>query len=52
MADNAKNVQKTNTALDNALTDTIYDAEDFIREYNQRFPVDPNVDDILDVNSA
>lgn len=52
LADNAKNVQKTNTALDNALTDTIYDAEDFIREYNQRFPVDPNVDDILDANSA
>lgn len=52
LADNAKNVQKTNTALDNALTDTIYDAEDFIREYNQRFPVDPNVDDILDINSA
>lgn len=52
LADNAKNMQKTNTALDNALTDTIYDAEDFIREYNQRFPVDPNVDDILDINSA
>ncbi len=52
LADNAKNVQKTNTALDNALTDTIYDAEDFIREYNQRFPVDPNIDDILDANSA
>lgn len=52
LADNAKNVQKTNTALDNALTNTIYDAEDFIREYNQRFPVDPNVDDILDINSA
>lgn len=52
LADNAKNVQKTNTALDNALTDTIYDAEDFIREYNQRFPVNPNVDDILDTNSA
>lgn len=52
LADNAKNVQKTNTALDNALTDTIYDTEDFIREYNQRFPVDPNVDDILDINSA
>lgn len=52
LTDNAKNVQKTNTALDNALTDTIYDAEDFIREYNQRFPVDPNVDDILDTNSA
>lgn len=52
LADNAKNVQKTNTALDDALTDTIYDAEDFIREYNQRFPVDPNVDDILDTNSA
>ena len=52
LSDNAKNVQKTNTALDNALTDTIYDAEDFIREYNQRFPVDPNVDDILDTNSA
>lgn len=52
LADNAKNIQKTNTALDNALTDTIYDAEDFIREYNQRFPVDPNVDDILDTNSA
>lgn len=52
LADNAKNVQKTNTALDNALIDTIYDAEDFIREYNQRFPVDPNVDDILDTNSA
>lgn len=52
LADNAKNVQKTNTALDNALTDTIYDAEDFIREYNQRFPVDQNVDDILDINSA
>lgn len=52
LADNAKNVQKTNTALDNALTNTIYYAEDFIREYNQRFPVDPNVDDILDTNSA
>ena len=52
LADNAKNVQKTNTALDNALTDTIYDAEDFIREYNQRFPVYPNIDDILDTNSA
>lgn len=52
LADNAKNVQKTNTALDNALTDTIYDAEDFIREYNQRFPVDPNVDDMLDINNA
>lgn len=52
LADNAKNVQKTNTALDAALTDTIYDAEDFIREYNQRFPVDPNVDDVLDVNNA
>lgn len=52
LADNAKNLQKTNTALDNALTDTIYDANDFIREYNQRFPVDPNVDDILDTNSA
>lgn len=52
LADNAKNVQKTNTALDNALTNTIYDAEDFIREYNQRFPVDPNIDDILDINSA
>lgn len=52
LANNAKNVQKTNTALDNALIDTIYDAEDFIREYNQRFPVDPNVDDILDINSA
>lgn len=52
LADNAKNVQKTNTALDDALTDTIYDAEDFIREYNQRFPIDPNVDDILDTNSA
>lgn len=52
LADNAKNIQKTNTALDNALTDTIYDAEDFIREYNQRFPVDPNIDDILDTNSA
>lgn len=52
LTDNTKNVQKTNTALDNALTDTIYDAEDFIREYNQRFPVDPNVDDILDTNSA
>lgn len=52
LADNAKNVQKTNTALDAALTDTIYDAEDLIREYNQRFPVDPNVDDILDINNA
>lgn len=52
LADNAKNIQKTNTALDNALTDTIYDAEDFIREYNQRFPVDPNTDDMLDINSA
>ena len=52
LADNAKNVQKTNTALDDALTNIIYDAEDFIREYNQRFPVDPNVDDILDTNSA
>lgn len=52
LADNAKNVQKTNTALDNALTDAIYDAEDFIREYNQRFPVDPNIDDILDINNA
>lgn len=52
LADNAKNVQKTNTALDNALTDTIYDAEDFIREYNQRFSVDPNIDDILDINNA
>lgn len=52
LADNAKGVQKTNTALDNALTDTVYDAEDFIREYNQRFPVDPNIDDILDINSA
>nr|DAT77514.1 MAG TPA: hypothetical protein [Caudoviricetes sp.] len=52
MADNAKSVQKTNTALDVALTDTIYDAEDLIREYNQRFPVDPNIDDILDTNNA
>lgn len=52
LADNAKNVQKTNTALDTALADTIYDAEDFIREYNQRFPVDPNVDEILDTNNA
>ena len=52
LADNAKNVQKTNTALDTALTDIIYDAEDFIREYNQRFPVDPNVDEILDTNNA
>lgn len=52
LVDNAKTVQKSNTALDNALTDTIYDAEDFIREYNQRFPVDPNVDDILDINNA
>ena len=52
LADNAKNIQKTNTALDNALIDTIYNAEDFIREYNQRFPVDPNTDDILDINSA
>lgn len=52
LADNAKTVQKSNTALDIALTNTIYNAEDFIREYNQRFPVDPNVDDILDVNSA
>ena len=52
LADNAKNIHKTNTALDNALTDTIYYAEDFIREYNQRFPVDPNTDDILDINSA
>ena len=52
LADNAKNVQKTNTALDAALTDTIYDAEDLIREYNQRFPVDPNVDDILDTNNT
>ena len=52
LADNAKSVQKTNTALDTALVDTIYDAEDFIREYNQRFPVDPNVDEILDINNA
>ena len=52
LADNAKNVQKTNTALDDALANIIYDAEDFIREYNQRFPVDPNVDDILDTNNA
>lgn len=52
LADNAKNVQKTNAALDTALADTIYDAEDFIREYNQRFPVDPNVDEILDTNNA
>lgn len=52
LADNAKSVQKTNTALDTALSDTIYDAEDFIREYNQRFPVDPNVDEILDINNA
>ena len=52
LADNAKSVQKTNTALDTALADTIYDAEDFIREYNQRFPVDPNVDEILDTNNA
>lgn len=52
LADNAKSVQKTNTALDAALVDTIYDAEDFIREYNQRFPVDPNVDEILDANNA
>lgn len=52
LADNAKSVQKTNTALDTALVDTIYDAEDFIREYNQRFPVDPNVDETLDINNA
>lgn len=52
LADNAKSVQKTNTALDTALVDTIYDAEDFIREYNQRFHVDPNVDEILDINNA
>lgn len=52
LADNAKSAQKTNTALDTALADTIYDAEDFIREYNQRFPVDPNVDEILDTNNA
>lgn len=52
LADNAKSVQKTNTALDTALVDTIYDAEDFIREYNQRFPVDPNVDETLDIKNA
>lgn len=52
LVDNAKTVQKSNTALDTALTNTIYNAEDFIIEYNQRFPVDPNVDDILDTNSA
>lgn len=52
LVDNAKTVQKSNNALDTALTNTIYNAEDFIREYNQRFPVDPNVDDILDINSA
>lgn len=52
LADNAKSIQKTNTALDTALTNTIYDAEDFIREYNQRFPVDPNVDETLDINNA
>lgn len=52
LVDNAKSVQKTNTALDIALTNTIYGAEDFIREYNQRFPVDPNVDETLDINNA
>lgn len=52
LADNAKNVQKANTALDIALTNTIYKAEDFIMEYNQRFPVDPNVDETLDINNA
>ena len=48
----AENVKSGNPTMDAALQDTVYDAQNFIQQFNQRFPVDPNETEIFDPNSA
>ncbi len=48
----ADNVKTGNSTLDATLQDTVYDARDFIQQFNNRFPVDPNETETFDPNSV
>ena len=48
----AENAKSGNPTLDSALQDTVYDAQIFIQQFNQRFPVDPNETENFDPNSV
>lgn len=52
IVDNAQDVKSQNPTLDQVLKGVIDEAQLFIEQFNNRFPVDPNENEIFDPNSA
>ena len=52
IVDNAQDVKSQNPTLDQVLKSVVDEAQLFIEQFNNRFPVDPNENEIFDPNSA
>ena len=52
IVDNAQDVKSQNPTLDQVLKGVVDEAQLFIEQFNNRFPVDPNENEIFDPNSA
>lgn len=52
IVDNAQDVKSQNSTLDQVLKGVVDEAQLFIEQFNNRFPVDPNENETFDPNSA
>lgn len=52
IVDNAQDVKSQNPTLDQVLKGVVDEAQLFIEQFNNRFPVDPNENETFDPNSA
>lgn len=52
IVDKAQDVKSQNPTLDQVLKDVVDEAQLFIEQFNNRFPVDPNENETFDPNSA
>lgn len=52
IVDNAQDVKSQNPTLDQVLKGVVDEAQLFIEQFNNRFPVDPNQNEAFDPNSA
>lgn len=52
IVDSAQDVKSQNTTLNQVLNSVVDEAQLFIEQFNNRFPVDPNENEIFDPNSA
>lgn len=52
IVDSAQDVKSQNTTLNQVLNSVVDEAQLFIEQFNNRFPVDPNENEIFDLNSA